>query len=90
MHKLATLMERDIDELAALETLDSGKPFKDCRESDLPSAIDCIRYYAGWADGKVVGQVIPSNGPYFSYTVHEPIGGERVPTPSVMDSRGGN
>ncbi len=55
MNKLADLAEKHIDELAALETLDNGKPISDARAADLPLAIDCLRYYAGWAD-KVGGQ----------------------------------
>src|SRR5580692_9732858 len=66
MHKLADLMEKNIDELAALETLDNGKPINDSRNADLPLTIACYRYYAGWAD-KIHGKTIPVNGPYFCY-----------------------
>ncbi len=42
--------------------------------------IDCLRYYAGWAD-KVQGQTIPVRGNYFTYTRREPIGvcGQIIP-----------
>ncbi|MGE3182582.1 MAG: aldehyde dehydrogenase family protein [Phycisphaerae bacterium] len=73
MYKLADLMEKNKDELAALETLDNGKPISDASAADLPLAIACYRYYAGWAD-KVQGKTIPINGPYFCYTRHEPVG----------------
>ena len=76
MSKFADLLEEEADELAALETLDNGKPIRDSRGADIPLVIDCIRYYAGWADkleyafpGKkvsslgVVGQIIPWNFP---------------------------
>ncbi|HEX8915846.1 MAG TPA: aldehyde dehydrogenase family protein [Humisphaera sp.] len=80
LYKLADLMERHIDELAALETLDNGKPIRDSRNADLPLAIDCYRYYAGWAD-KIEGKTIPINGPFFCYTRHEPVGvaGQIIP-----------
>jgi aldehyde dehydrogenase (NAD+) len=80
MYKLAELMEEHIDELAALETLDNGKPINDSRGADLPLAIDCYRYYAGWAD-KIEGKTIPINGPYHCYTRHEPVGvvGQIIP-----------
>jgi aldehyde dehydrogenase (NAD+) len=80
MYKLADLMEEHIDELAALETLDNGKPINDSRGADLPLAIDCYRYYAGWAD-KIEGKTIPINGPYHCYTRHEPVGvvGQIIP-----------
>lgn len=78
--KLADLMEKNLDELAALETLDNGKPIGDARAADLPLAIDCLRYYAGWAD-KIHGDTIPIRGNYFCYTRREPIGvcGQIIP-----------
>jgi len=80
LYKLADLMEENIEELARLETLDNGKPLKDSLGADLPLAIACYRYYAGWAD-KVQGKTIPINGPYFCYTRHEPVGvvGQIIP-----------
>jgi aldehyde dehydrogenase (NAD+) len=73
LYKLADLVEQHKEELAALETLDNGKPIRDSLGADLPLAIDCYRYYAGWAD-KIEGKTIPINGPYFCYTRHEPVG----------------
>jgi len=80
LNKLADLAERHLDELAALETLDNGKPINDSRAADLPLAIDCLRYYAGWAD-KIHGDTIPIRGDYFCYTRREPIGvcGQIIP-----------
>jgi aldehyde dehydrogenase (NAD+) len=80
MNKLADLMEANLEELAALETLDNGKPIRDARAADLPLAIDCLRYYAGWAD-KLTGDTIPIRGNYFCYTRREPVGvaGQIIP-----------
>ncbi len=80
MNKLADLIENDIDELAALESLDNGKPFRESRNVDLPLTIDCLRYYAGYAD-KIHGQTIPIRGNYFTYTKREPVGvvGQIIP-----------
>ena len=80
LNKLADLMEDNLDELAALETLDNGKPINDARAADLPLSIDCLRYYAGWAD-KVHGDTIPIRGDYFCYTRREPVGvcGQIIP-----------
>jgi aldehyde dehydrogenase (NAD+) len=78
--KLADAVEKNAAELAALETLDNGKPIADSLAADLPLTIDCYRYYAGWAD-KNHGQTIPVNGDYFCYTRHEPVGvvGQIIP-----------
>jgi len=80
LYRLADLIEQNFDELAALETLDNGKPIRDSRTADLPLVLDCYRYYAGWAD-KIEGKTIPVNGPYFCYTRHEPVGvvGQIIP-----------
>src|SRR6185369_2129192 len=73
LNRLADLAEKNLDELAALETLDNGKPIRDSRAADLPLVIDCLRYYAGWAD-KITGDTIPIRGNYFCYTRREPMG----------------
>lgn len=80
MYKLADILEENVDELAALETLDNGKPIRDSRAADIPLAIECIRYYAGWAD-KIQGDTIPVNGDFFCYTKREPVGvvGQIIP-----------
>ncbi len=80
LFKLADLIEQHRDELAALETLDNGKPIQDSRNADLPLVMDCYRYYAGWAD-KNEGRTIPVSGRYFTYTRHESMGvvGQIIP-----------
>ena len=89
LNRLADLVEKNKDELAALESLDNGKPINDAKAADLPLTIDCYRYYAGWAD-KIEGKTIPINGPYFCYTRHEPVGvvGQIIPWnfPLLMQS----
>ncbi|HUI42780.1 MAG TPA: aldehyde dehydrogenase family protein [Terriglobia bacterium] len=80
MNRLADLIEKNADELARLEALDNGKPYKVAKSGDLPLTIACYRYYAGWAD-KIQGKTIPVSGPYFTYTRHEPVGvvGQIIP-----------
>jgi aldehyde dehydrogenase (NAD+) len=80
INKLADLLEEEAGELAALETLDNGKPIRDSQAADLPLTIDCLRYYAGYAD-KIHGQTIPVRGNYFTYTRKEPVGvvGQIIP-----------
>ena len=80
LNRLADLVERHKEELAALESLDNGKPVSDAVAADLPLTIKCYRYYAGWAD-KIHGKTIPIEGNYFCYTRHEPVGvvGQIIP-----------
>ena len=58
--RLAALMEEHADELALLETLDMGKPIRDARRVDIPSAAECIAYY-GEAIDKVYDEVAPTD-----------------------------
>ncbi len=80
LYKLADRIEQDLDELAALESLDNGKPISDAKAADLPLVVDCLRYYAGYAD-KIHGQTVPIRGNYFCYTRKEPVGvvGQIIP-----------
>ena len=43
MHKLADLMQRDIEHLAALESLDNGKPYQIALSVDVPASIETLR-----------------------------------------------
>ena len=71
--KIADLIEKNIDEFAYLETIDNGKPIFESRYVDMPMVVEVFQYYAGWAT-KVHGETIPVRGPYFNYTLREPIG----------------
>lgn len=69
--KLADLFERDLDQLAAIESLDNGKAFS-MAKIDISMSAGCLRYYGGWAD-KIEGKVIDTNTDTFSYTRQEPV-----------------
>ena len=73
IHRLADLIEKHADELAALESLDNGKPLAIAKAVDVAATVGCFRYFAGWAD-KMHGKTIPIDGDYFCYTRHEPVG----------------
>lgn len=80
LNRLADLIEKNIEELATLESLDNGKPRQVALRADVQLVIACYRYYAGWAD-KIQGKTIPLNGDYFCYTRLEPVGvvGQIIP-----------
>jgi len=74
LNKLADLMEKEGDTLAMLEALDNGKTLAMAKAADVPKSIQCLRYYAGWAD-KIHGKTIEVNDDTnLVYTRHEPIG----------------
>src|SRR5579859_2714221 len=71
--KLSDLVEKNIDELAELETLDNGKPIFESRYVDMPMVIDVLRYYAGLAT-KIHGETVNTFETAFTYTLREPVG----------------
>jgi aldehyde dehydrogenase (NAD+) len=73
MNRLADLLEKHLEELALLESLDNGMPLSVASAVALPLTIAHFRYFAGWSD-KNHGKTIPISGDYFCYTRHEPIG----------------
>ncbi|KAF9261277.1 aldehyde dehydrogenase [Marasmius fiardii PR-910] len=85
LNKLADLIEANLDEFAALESLNVGKPFTVTQNRDVRTAIAVLRYYAGWAD-KVQGKTIETNENKFAYTRHEPYGlvGQIIPWNSPL------
>jgi gamma-glutamyl-gamma-aminobutyraldehyde dehydrogenase len=69
----ADRMEGEADQLALMESLDTGKPISDARNVDIPLAIQTVRWYAEALD-KVYGEVGPNQQGKFSFAVHEPLG----------------
>jgi aldehyde dehydrogenase (NAD+) len=78
--KLADLIEAHADELALLETRDTGHPIRDTRGLDVPRTAATFRYFGGMAD-KHQGSVIPVEHGFLDYVLREPIGvvGQIVP-----------
>jgi len=79
LSKLADAAEKNLDLLAAVESLDNGKSISMAR-LDITNVIGCIRYYAGWAD-KIEGKTIDIDPGMFHYTRQEPFGvcGQIIP-----------
>ena len=73
LFRLAELMEADLETLALLECLDTGKPISDARNVDIPLSIGTTRWYAEALD-KVYGEVGASPTSRLSYAVHAPLG----------------
>lgn len=76
LFKLADLVTENLEELAALEALDTGKPVAMARALDIPFAAEVYRYYAGWAtklSGKTFGLSLNPE-PFHAYTLREPVG----------------
>lgn len=73
--KLAELIDRHADELALLETLNTGKPLRLARQFDVALAAECLRYHAGWCtklEGATRSVSLP--GEWHAYTLRQPLG----------------
>ncbi|MCW5660328.1 MAG: aldehyde dehydrogenase family protein [Burkholderiaceae bacterium] len=77
LHKLADLVERDLERLADMDASAIGRSPMEPRMMDVPNAIANLRAAAGWANA-LEGRTIPTGGymgvKTLSYTVREPIG----------------
>jgi len=78
--RLADLIEANAEELARLESLDTGHPIRDSRALDVPRTAACFRYFGGMAD-KFQGDVVPVEAGFLNYLTRDAVGvvGQVVP-----------
>jgi acyl-CoA reductase-like NAD-dependent aldehyde dehydrogenase len=78
--RLADAIEADAENLALLETRDTGHPLRDTRNLDVPRTAATFRYFGGMAD-KFQGSVVPVEPGFLDYVVPQPLGvvGQIVP-----------
>ena len=50
LYRIARIIQERSREIAVLESIDNGKPIKESRDVDIPTAAAHFFYYAGWAD----------------------------------------
>jgi aldehyde dehydrogenase (NAD+) len=85
------MLESRLDEMANAITA-SGDSSKRDAEKEVAATVDRLIYYAGWADkyAQVIGNTNPVSGPFFNFTVPEPMGivgiiaGDRDPLLGLM------
>jgi acyl-CoA reductase-like NAD-dependent aldehyde dehydrogenase len=71
--KLADLLMANLDEMARLETINTGKTLFDSGKVEIPFAAEVFRYYAGWAT-KIHGETLALRENAFTMTLRQPIG----------------
>lgn len=80
LHKIAQIMEDNLNLLAAAETIDNGKPIRESIAADLTLAVDHFRYF-----GSVIraeeGSISEIDSKTYAYHYHEPLGvvGQIIP-----------
>jgi len=73
LQRAAQLLRAHNDELARLETLNTGKPIQETRVVDVISGAECLEYYAGLA-ASIAGEHLDFGPAAFGYTRREPLG----------------
>lgn len=73
LRRAADLLRSRNEELAELETLDTGKPIQETRVVDVTSGADCLEYFGGLA-ASIAGEHLELGPAAFGYTRREPLG----------------
>lgn len=73
LRKAVDILRERNDELAQIETLDTGKPLSETTYVDIVTGADVLEYYAGLIPA-IEGQQIPLRDSSFVYTRREPLG----------------
>ncbi len=71
--KLGDLIQQNLDEMARLESLNTGKTMFDSGKVEIPFAAEVFRYYAGWAT-KIHGETLQLRDNAFTFTLRQPVG----------------
>ncbi len=73
LNKIADRMEQHLQDIAAVETYDNGKPVRETLNADIPLAIDHFRYFASVIRAEE-GSINELDKDTVSIIIHEPIG----------------
>jgi acyl-CoA reductase-like NAD-dependent aldehyde dehydrogenase len=72
LYRAGELLARRLDEMAALETRQNGKPLFESK-IDVTMTVETLKYYAGWTD-KYAGSLVPVESGDFVFTDRVPLG----------------
>jgi acyl-CoA reductase-like NAD-dependent aldehyde dehydrogenase len=73
LQRFAELIHENLEELALLETLDTGKPIRDSLSVDIPATVNCIQWFAEAVD-KIYDEVAPTDHNALALITREPLG----------------
>ena len=78
--KIADRMEQNLETISLAETIDNGKPIRECMAADIPLAIDHFRYFASAVRAQE-GSIGEIDHETMAYHFHEPLGvvGQIIP-----------
>jgi acyl-CoA reductase-like NAD-dependent aldehyde dehydrogenase len=73
IRRLADLLWERRDEFALVESLENGKTFREAIRGDVGPGAACLSYFSEWPI-RILGEVLPVDGPFHTYVVKEPVG----------------
>jgi acyl-CoA reductase-like NAD-dependent aldehyde dehydrogenase len=73
LRKLADLLWERREEFALVESLENGKTFREALRGDVAPGAACLSYFSEWPV-RILGEVVPVDGPFHTYVVKEPLG----------------
>jgi 5-carboxymethyl-2-hydroxymuconic-semialdehyde dehydrogenase len=80
IYKIADLIDRDIEEIALLESYDTGLPIAQTRKMVGRSASN-FRFYAEMVKNRMTGEAYHVDDEFMNYTIHKPVGVAGLITP---------
>lgn len=80
LRRIADLIDEHTDEIARLETLDTGLPLSQTLKAQAPRSADNFRFFAEMAT-HLDGKTYPVDGEFLNYTVRYPVGVAGLITP---------
>jgi acyl-CoA reductase-like NAD-dependent aldehyde dehydrogenase len=73
VRRLADLLWERREEFALVESLENGKTFREAIRGDVAPGAACLAYFSEWPV-RILGEVLPVDGPFHTYVVKEPVG----------------
>jgi acyl-CoA reductase-like NAD-dependent aldehyde dehydrogenase len=73
LRRLADLLWDRREEFALVESLENGKTFKEALRGDVAPGAATLAYWSE-APVRILGEVLPVDGPFHTYVVREPVG----------------
>jgi len=80
IERIAELIDKNVEEIAYLESLDTGLPIKQTRKM-IARAAENFRFYAAMVRTRLVGEAYMQDEEFINYTLHQPIGVVGLITP---------
>jgi 5-carboxymethyl-2-hydroxymuconic-semialdehyde dehydrogenase len=80
IYKIAELIDEHIEEIAPLESLDTGLPISQTKNM-VARAAENFRFYARMVETRLIGEAYQAGGDFLNYTIHKPVGIAGLITP---------